>query len=65
VIFLEIQVDNNKKIIEIWLANNEEENVADIVATYNQLKYTIAIFKSGCGNLFENTKQLLAHNKQV
>jgi hypothetical protein len=67
---LEINVLDDKKIVEIWLTRVEQENPAlnaslkDIYAEYKQKKYTVAVFMSGNRNLYQSTLDLLSYNKK-
>jgi hypothetical protein len=67
---LEINVLDDKKIVEIWLTRAEQEDPAlnaslkDIYAEYKQKKYTVAVFKSGDRDLYQSTLDLLSYNKK-
>ena len=66
---LEIKTHEDKKIVEVWLTNAEQED-ADVKARLNLLYakykndgYTVAVFKSGRKDLFQCTAHLLRHNR--
>lgn len=67
---MEINVLDDKKIVEIWLTRAEQEDPAlnaslkDIYAEYKQKKYTVAVFKSGDRDLYQSTLDLLSYNKK-
>ena len=66
---MEIQVNDSDKIVEIWLSNAEKEDVAlrdslkPIYSAYKIKKYKVAVFESGEADLFDETKELLLHNR--
>ena len=68
---MEICVKDDKRIVEIWLTNAEKENIQlrdllkPLCKKYHDRKYSVAVFISGKGDLFEGTLDLLVHNKQV
>ena len=66
---MEIDIHEDSKIVEIWLnhidQNDEElnEKLKLLFADYSNRKYTVAVFKSGKEDLYEQTSQLLLHNR--
>ena len=68
---LEINVNEQKRIVEIWLTKAEKvdevirESLKPLYKKYHEQKYTVAVFLSGDGDLFEGTRDLLIHNKKV
>ena len=66
---IEINVCDNKRIIEIWLTNKEnieecwKKSLQSLLENYKQKKYKIAIFKSGEKKLTDCTAGLLLHNR--
>lgn len=70
IISLEINVRDDRKIVEIWLANGEQqdqalaENLKSLYQQYKAKKYTAAVFLSGSRNLAEETGALLCYNKR-
>lgn len=67
---MEMDVRDDKKIVEIWLTNAEKndpmlrEQLKDVYAEYKAKKYMVAVFESGKGNLYENTRDLLLYNRR-
>jgi hypothetical protein len=66
---MEICVNDIDKIIEIWISDSDK-SAKDIknslAAIYSETsKYKVAVFESGNGNLYENTKNLLLHNRKI
>ena len=65
-----MDVRDDKKIVEIWLTNAEKndpvlrEQLKDVYAEYKAKKYMVAVFESGKGNLYENTRDLLLYNRR-
>ena len=68
---MEIIVNDSSKIVEIWLSSAEKDSTAvhnslkPVYAAYKAKKYKVAVFQSGSGNLFGNTKDLLLHNRRA
>lgn len=56
--------------MEIWLTNTEKsdsflrDSLKQIYAEYKAKKYMVAVFESGNGDLYENTRDLLLFNKR-
>ena len=54
---LEINVHDDRKIVEIWLSHSEQadaalrEQIRPIYQEYNGKKYTVAVFQSGTEDL--------------
>lgn len=67
---MEMNVRDNKKIVEIWLNNAEKadpvlrEGLKEIYTKYKAKKYMVAVFESGKGDLYENTLALLLYNRR-
>lgn len=67
---MEINVRDDRKIVEVWLANEEkqdqavEENLKPLYQQYKAEKYTVAVFRSGSRDLAEETVALLRRNKR-
>jgi len=67
---LEMIVRDDRKLVEIWLTNAEKndpnvrEGLKDIYDKYKNTKYTVAVFQSGKGDLYENTRDLLLYNRR-
>ena len=66
---MEINVRDDAKTVEIWLtcAENRDsallEALRPIYALCGERRYRTAVFKSGGGNLFAGTRELLLHNR--
>jgi len=67
---LEMNVRDDQKLVEIWLTNAEKidpvlrEGLKEIYAKYKTKKYMVAVFESGKGDLYENTRDLLLFNRR-
>lgn len=67
---MEIVRDDEKKLIHVWLTNQEREDDAlqsrlkSMYAGWKQQKYTVAVFQSGSRDLSRSTLDLLAYNKK-
>ena len=68
--YLEMNVRDDQKLVEIWLTNAEKidpvlrEGLKEIYAKYKTKKYMVAVFESGKGDLYENTRDLLLYNRR-
>lgn len=67
---MEMNVRDDKKIVDIWLTNAEKndpalrEGLNDIYKKYKEKKYLVAVFESGEKDLYQGTLDLLAYNKR-
>ena len=67
---MELKVHDNTKIVEVWMTNAEKNDPAvqarmkDLYAKYKEKKYTVAVFHSGGGDLYQSIHDLLAYNKK-
>ncbi len=67
---MEINVRDDRKIVEVWLTNEEQqdqairENLKPLYQQYKAKKYTVAVFLSGSRDLAEETAALLRYNKR-
>ena len=67
---MELNVHDNTKIVEVWMTNAEKNDPAvqarlkELYAKYKEKKYTVAVFHSGGGDLYQSTRDLLAYNKR-
>ena len=67
---MELKVHDNTKIVEVWMTNAEKSDPAvqvrlkELYAKYKEKKYTVAVFQSGGGDLYQSTRDLLAYNKR-
>lgn len=63
---MRIEVDDAEKIVEIWLSNSAQQaQTLDLKPFYKEYKskgYLVAVYKSGKGDLLEQTKDLVCHN---
>ena len=68
--YLELNVRDDTRQVEIWLTNAEKkdsvlrERLKDIYAKYKKKKYLVAVFESGEKDLYQGTLDLLAYNKR-
>ena len=68
---MEINVNENKKIVEIWLSNEEKNNtfikekLKELYEKYKKTKYIVAVYESGNADLFSGTKSLLSQNRDI
>lgn len=67
---MEINVRDDRKIVEVWLTNEEQqdqairESLKPLYQQYKAKKYTVAVFLSGSRDLAEETGALLRYNKK-
>ncbi|MBD5083680.1 MAG: hypothetical protein HDT33_01065 [Clostridiales bacterium] len=67
---MEINVRDDRKIVEVWLTNEEQqdqaikESLKPLYQQYKAKKYTVAVFLSGSRDLAEETVVLLLRNKR-
>ena len=67
---MEIERDEKKKIISVWLTKAESQDqdlqrrLKAMYPKWKQEKYLVAVFHSGTEDLFESTLALLAYNKK-
>lgn len=67
---MEINVRDDRKIVEVWLTNEEKqdqaikESLKPLYQQYKAKKYTVAVFLSGSRDLAEETGALLCRNKR-
>ena len=57
---MEMAVKDERKLVEIWLTNG----LQSVYDTYKKKKYLVAVFESGNGDLYEQTRDLLLYNRQ-
>ena len=68
---MEINVNENKKIVEIWLSNEVKNNnsikekLKELYDMYKKTKYIVAVYESGNADLFSGTKSLLVQNRDI
>lgn len=67
---MEINVRDDRKIVEVWLTNQEKQDeslrgqLKDFYQQYREKKYIVAVYMSGNLNLTEETSALLCYNRQ-
>lgn len=67
---MEINVRNDKKLVDIWLTNAEKndpeirQSLQDIYKEYQKKNYLVAVFESGSQDLYQNTLDLLRYNRR-
>ena len=67
---MEINVRDDRKIVEVWLTNQEKRDQAqgdqlkNLYQQYGKKKYFIAVFMSGSQELAEETSALLCYNRK-
>jgi len=68
---MEINVNENKKIVEVWLSNEEKNNsltkekLRELYEKYKKTKYLVAVYESGSADLLSGTKSLLSQNRDI
>ena len=68
---MEINVNENKKIVEVWLSNEEKNSnliknkLKELYDMYKKTKYIVAVYESGNADLFSGTKSLLVQNRDI
>ena len=66
---MEINVDDDKKLVSIWLTKSEKSDnnlrlsLKPLYQKYHRQKYKTAVYLSGEGSLLESTTALLLHNR--
>lgn len=66
-----VEKDEEKKIVYFWLSRQEKDDAdfrESLKPQYAKCKsegYTVCVFLSGSGSLFESTKNLLLHNRDL
>ena len=67
---MELTVKDEQKLVEIWLTNAEKADPvlrASLQGIYDKFKkkqYLVAVFESGNGDLYAQTRDLLLYNRQ-
>lgn len=68
---MEIIVKEQSKVVEFWLTKAEKadtefrQSLLPVFKDYKERGYLPVVFLSGNKDLFEETKELLLHNKRV
>lgn len=67
---MEINVRDDRKIVEVWLTNQEKqdetlrEQLKNFYQQYREKKYIVAVYMSGEQDLMEETSALLSYNRK-
>ena len=67
---MELTVKDERKLVEIWLTNAEKADpvlragLQSIYDKFKKKKYLVAVFESGNGDIYEQTRDLLLYNHQ-
>ena len=67
---MELTVKDERKLVEIWLTNAEKSDpvlragLQNIYDKFKKKKYVVAVFESGNGDIYEQTRDLLLYNRQ-
>ena len=67
---MELNVREEKKMVEVWLTKTEKadlalrESLKDIYDKFKKKKYLVAVYESGEQDLYQNTLDLLKWNKR-
>ncbi len=67
---MEINVRDERRLVEVWLTNAEKENpavrerLAPLYAKYKQKNYLVAVYASGSRDFYQSTLDLLVYNKR-
>lgn len=67
---MELNVQDDKKLVEVWLTNQERDNLAlrerlrPLCKRYKNEGYLVAVFYSGKENLYDQTLELLRYNRR-
>lgn len=65
---MEIHVKDDRRMVEIWLNRQEQQDagtdtyIKDTARKYSNQNYKVAVFRSGCADLFTCTDSLLKAN---
>ena len=68
---MEVNVLDDRKIVEIWMTREEKKNEAlkatlkPMMKQYKEKKYTVVIFESGEQKLENMTSALLLYNRRL
>ena len=67
---MRIYTDEKERLLAIWLSAEESDDEAvmealhPVIVQYKSMKYQPVIYRSGDGNLQENTAALLCHTRR-
>lgn len=65
---MEIYVRDDRRMVEIWLNRQEQQDaetdtyIRNTAKDYHEMHYKVAVFRSGCADLFTCTDSLLKNN---
>ena len=68
---MEMTVHNDSKFVEIWLTRSEsndkplKEKLKETFGKYKDMKYRVAVYRSGSGDLRQSMAALLRHNMEL
>lgn len=66
---MEINIREDKKIVDVWLTNADQHDesviarLEQLYAKYKNTAYTVAVFKSGSKDLYQGTMDLYRYNR--
>ncbi len=65
---MKTEINTEKRLYKIWLTTNEStsiltETITDEIKKFKSLEYTVVILRSGNGNIFRNTLELIKDNR--
>lgn len=67
---MQIIVHDDKKIVEVWLTNSEQddtiikEKLKPLYHSYKQKKYTVAVYQSGSRSLYNDMRYLAEQHRK-
>ena len=67
---MELTVKDERKLVEIWLTNAEKADpvlragLQSIYDKFKKKKYLVAVFESGNGDIYEQTRDLLLYDRR-
>lgn len=62
---MDMTIDHQRHLVSIWLPNDEKDLaiLEPVFRLYGGTPYRVAVFRSGKGDLLENTAKLLRANR--
>lgn len=67
---MEINVNKERMLVEIWLSCDEREDpkllerLKPVFGKYREEKFLVVLFESGKGDLYQETRDLLCYNRK-
>lgn len=67
---MEIRIVDADRLVEVWLAKAEKADLTvqsylqELYAHFGAKKYTVAVYSSGNGDLFQDALALLRYNRR-